>query len=899
MPAFVFVRRVLRPLFHLLSSLRIFLFCTLLGTQCAYPCAAQTSLSIHDIMTTSGSYPLPDSPYLYTHYGSQVSVTGVVVGVMSTGGFYISEPSGNWDSLVATAEGMPIFAAAGKNPACAVVGNSVTVVGEVVEGAATAANTPGSGIQSSSCTVVSSGNTMTQAISISSVLGSFGGALEYTGMAASNSTFYAVSPSGGTLDEASETVTSNGQFWATLNNNTTTNDHLFRSPGVAPDEYAVGTSGVTSWAGNPSRILVDTATFGGAPVNITVGQGITCSVPSNITVGATRGIGLIDYTLGYARLLIFPTSVCAVSGSVPATTSVAADATHFHIGTLDLDRFYSTTGTTTGSVAITASAYQRRLSKAANAIVNSLGSPDVLSVQEVQDLPTLTDLATAVTTLAGTSYVPYLIASADPNSLNLGFLLKSSTITFDAVAQADATVTYTTSSGATATLWERPPLIMTAEVHRTGKSYPVTLINVHLTPRTNIADATLGPDVRLRRAAQAYALSQLVQTDQAAGQNVIVAGNFNAFDYSDGFVDVLGVVTGSPAASGSVVTYQNTATTSALTDFTTDITALERYNYIERGDAVSFEHILASATVTAASTAAASLASYETSVVQPHFSTDFAANDANTSATAAGLTPHDGQVVEFLIPAVATTASLSASALNFGKVYLGSSATKTVQVTNTSGFTSTITIQGVSITGANAGDYIASSNCASLAEGASCTVTVTFTPTAVGTRAATLTVSNSSASDPNLSAALTGIGVADISASTSLLDFGNLDVGQTSAAQTVTITNATTSAIALTGLAISGDYIDTTTCGSSLAGGASCTVSVIFKPTTTGTRPGTLIVSTGDAPIASLTVALTGNGVDFSIALAPTSGGGIAGLSVSPIATITPVSGYAATLTLS
>ena len=96
-------------------------------------------------MTTSGSYPLPDAPYLHPHYGLQVSVTGVVVSVLSSGGFYISELSGNWDSLVATAEGMPIFAAAGNNPACAVVGNSV--VGEVVEGAATtAANTPGTGI---------------------------------------------------------------------------------------------------------------------------------------------------------------------------------------------------------------------------------------------------------------------------------------------------------------------------------------------------------------------------------------------------------------------------------------------------------------------------------------------------------------------------------------------------------------------------------------------------------------------------------------------------------------------------------------------------------------------------------------------------------------------------------
>lgn len=210
------------------------------------------SVSIHDIMTTTGTYPLPNSPYLYSHYGASVSVAGVVVGVISTGGFYISEPSNNWDSLVATAEGMPVFAAAGSNPSCAVVGNSVTVVGEVVNSAATtAADTPGTGVQPSSCTVNNSGNTMTQAISISSLLNSFGGALEYTGMAASNLTFYALSPTSGTLNEATKTVTSTGQFWATLSANTAMNNHLFRSPGVAPDEYTAN-SGVTTWTGHPS-----------------------------------------------------------------------------------------------------------------------------------------------------------------------------------------------------------------------------------------------------------------------------------------------------------------------------------------------------------------------------------------------------------------------------------------------------------------------------------------------------------------------------------------------------------------------------------------------------------------------------------------------------------------------
>lgn len=249
----------------------------------------------------------------------------------------------------------------------------------------------------------------------------------------------------------------------------------------------------------PERILIDTVTFGGTPVNMTVGQGITCAVPSNITVEATKGIGLIDYTLGYARLLIFPTSVCGVSGTVAATISAAADSTHFHVGTLDLSHFYSPTGATTGSVAITAEAYTRRLAKAANAIVNSLGVPDILSLQEMQDLPTLTDLASAVNTLGSIPYTPYLQQSNDPNSLNLGSLVNTSTITVDNVAQVDAGTTYRTASGGSAKLWARPPLVLTAEVHRVGKPYPVTAINVHLTPRDNIGDATLGPNIRAQR----------------------------------------------------------------------------------------------------------------------------------------------------------------------------------------------------------------------------------------------------------------------------------------------------------------------------------------------------------------------------------------------------------------
>ncbi|MDE1175827.1 MAG: choice-of-anchor D domain-containing protein [Edaphobacter sp.] len=872
---------------------------------------AQTSVSIHSIMTTTGTYPLPDSPYLYSHYGSEVSVTGVVVGVMSSGDFtgtiYISEPSGDWDSLQATAEGMPIFALQSLNSSCAVVGASVTVVGKIVEAnsivstAITAANTPGTGMQPTSCTVNSTGNTMTQSISNTSAFSSFGGALEYTGMTTS-ATFYAVSPTSATLDESSETATSTGQFWATISSNSSSNGHLFRSAGIAGDEYVPSSapSTVATWSGNPQRVLIDTTTFGGSPVNITVGQSISCTTGSNIKVGATAGIGLIDYTLGYARLLIFPTSVCTVSGSVATSTSAAADSTHFHVGTLDLDRFYSTTGATSGSVAVSSDAYTRRLTKAALAITNSLGKPDIVSLQEVQDQATLQDLASAVNTLASTSYVPYLEQGNDSNSLNVGFLVNSSTVKVDLVTQVEKSATYTTTSSGSGTLWERPPLVLKAEFVRTGINYPVTVVDVHLTPRTNIGDSTLGADVRQHRAAQATDLSALVQSYQTAGENVIVAGNLNAFEFSDGYVDVTGIIDGSPAASSAVTLYEPTSSTGALTDFVTSVDSTSRYNIIENGNAEVLEHILASSTVTNDSTASASLASYVSAVTQPHFTADFAAVNLNGSATPAGLTLHDGLVVSFLIPPAPTTASVSSSSLNFGSVDIGSSVSQTITFTNTTSFTSTVTISGITISGTNSSDYTETNTCSSaLASEASCTITVTFAPTAAGARTGALTIASDSTSNPSLTVSLTGIGVSVLSSNVDSLSFGNIDLGATSAAQTVTVSNGTTLPIALSSIAISGsDFsITSNTCGTAIAASSSCAISVVFTPTATGARTGTLSVTSISK--GALAVALTGNGVDFSAAFSSSSGSIIAGFYETVNATLTPLGGFSSFVSVS
>ena len=194
------------------------------------------------------------------------------------------------------------------------------------------------------------------------------------------------------------------------------------------------------------------------------------------------------------------------------------------------------------------------------------------------------------------------------------------------------------------------------------------------------------------------------------------------------------------------------------------------------------------------------------------------------------------------------------------------------------------------------GDFAVTSNsCGSVASGATCQVDVVFKPTALGARTGTLTVKSSA---NTLTAALTGTGTPPITSSTTALAFGNVDVGGV-ASQTVSITNTAPAAVPVPALTTTGDYSFTTSCGSTLAAGSSCTITVAFKPTTTGSRTGTLTVASGDPAYLGFPVQLTGNGVDFTFSLSPTSGSVIAGLSVQTTATTSPVAGFAAPVTVS
>jgi trimeric autotransporter adhesin len=206
--------------------------------------------------------------------------------------------------------------------------------------------------------------------------------------------------------------------------------------------------------------------------------------------------------------------------------------------------------------------------------------------------------------------------------------------------------------------------------------------------------------------------------------------------------------------------------------------------------------------------------------------------------------------------------SLAPTSLSFGVSAVGNESGPQVEtLTNTGG--SELAINSVAITGTDATDFGQSGTCgSSLGVGASCTLNVTFTPSALGQRSAVIAIADDGVGSPQV-LSLNGMG-GDSGPNATLsptgLIFGDQVVGTSSPAQSITLSNYGTTTLSMTGIAASSNFGQTNTCNSTLASGASCTVSVTFIPGSTGSLNGTLSCadSAADSP---QTVALSGTGV--------------------------------------
>jgi|HubBroStandDraft_6_1064221.scaffolds.fasta_scaffold04044_7 phospholipase C len=186
--------------------------------------------------------------------------------------------------------------------------------------------------------------------------------------------------------------------------------------------------------------------------------------------------------------------------------------------------------------------------------------------------------------------------------------------------------------------------------------------------------------------------------------------------------------------------------------------------------------------------------------------------------------------------------------LKFGMVNFGSHGVMLATLENTS--TVPITVNSAVIVGEDAGDFSETTGCSNvIAAGQLCRWQITFSPSPklygfFGIEQAKFIINDTAAGSPH-GFRLYGIGTA-LNISPNTLKFGAQKVGTTSPPQTITINNTGKIPILFSGLVPVGDYAQTNTCGSSLAAGAQCTVSVTFTPLVTGSDNGILNSNTND-----------------------------------------------------
>ncbi len=215
------------------------------------------------------------------------------------------------------------------------------------------------------------------------------------------------------------------------------------------------------------------------------------------------------------------------------------------------------------------------------------------------------------------------------------------------------------------------------------------------------------------------------------------------------------------------------------------------------------------------------------------------------------------------------TVTLSTSTVNFGNQITGVTAGPiAVTVTNTGN--ATVTFTSIALGGTNSSNFGESDNCLpNLTAGNSCTVNLTFTPPTAGSYSASVTLTDNATNNPQ-TISLSGTGIVPVVLSASSLNLGTVLIGASKTATPVILTNEMS--VALTGInvAISGSgFSQTNTCGTAIAAGANCSITVKFAPTANGKSTGSVTI-TDSASNSPQTISLTGVG-EFPVAVSPLS----------------------------
>ena len=605
-----------------------------------------TLTPIHDIQGPGASSPL---------VGNSVTTRGLVTGSRSNG-FFIQDAEANYDANPMTSEGIFVFTSSAPPPA-AVIGALVQVAGTVVEFVPTQdpQQPPLTELSSPTVTQLSTGNTLPTPIPLTATFpdptGIFDQLERVEGMRVSVASLTVGGPTLGNVNEPNATATSNGVFFGTI----TGVARAFREAGIQqPDVPPSGTiPPIPRFDTNPEVIRVDSD-----------GQTGTSALNVSTTAVVTGLVGPLDYGFRHYTILPDLASPPTVAGGMTATAVTTPMSDEVTIASYNLERFFDDVNDPgIGEPVLTTTAYQNRLAKASLGIRDFLKTPDIVGIVEIENLSTLQALAAKINADAVAAsqpnpmYTAHLVEGNDVGGIDVGFLVKTAIVSgstprvmVNAVVQELDASLFTNPDSSTETLHDRPPLRLDATVNfASGATFPVQAIVNHMRSLNGIDDAgsgssgwpTAGARVRAKRLAQAVDLANFIQTRQTNNPNerIVLVGDFNFFEFNDGYVDSMSTLLGAPVPDNETVVPGDgvdlvNPDLSVIPD-----SLLQRYSFVFDGNAQSLEHLIVNSALISATAARR--------VEHPRINADFPETARNGTSSVERLADHDPLVGYF------------------------------------------------------------------------------------------------------------------------------------------------------------------------------------------------------------------------------------------------------------
>jgi predicted extracellular nuclease len=347
-----------------------------------------------------------------------------------------------------------------------------------------------------------------------------------------------------------------------------------RQPGVVFGVPVPASVDLPNWSGNPEVFKMNTADFGAVPLDTPFNAGSTFHAE-----------GVISYDFGAYTFI--PTQFrLAYAAPIPRPVS-PTPLLALRIGAFNMERFCDSVFDTTytcsgGSKEPTPDEVALKTRRLSSYVGSVLQLPDVLSVEEVETLPILRGLATQILADYGVAYDAYLQPGHDPSGINVGFLVRRDHVQVLSVQQLAAGETWD-DDGHTAFIHDHPPLLLTAQAGHTR----FHVISVHMKARPNVDDNTADAERdREKRFLQAKSLASQVQALQQADPRLPlpVVGDFNAYQFTDGWTDVVNLVGGRYDDNQNLLKLGDNIVQPALWNAVNTVPPNDRYSFLYTQD---------------------------------------------------------------------------------------------------------------------------------------------------------------------------------------------------------------------------------------------------------------------------------------------------------------------------